>query len=177
MNDFISYKYPAACGMGFLFFCEVFYSINSINLSMDQEFKLKLTKYFLYLSGGIILIYVFFSHWFFADFYHYTLFGFETYNDSQVKIIGTLSLIPALMLFFSAVDPIKNVDSIKLLIASGFMISFTYTYLILFQSFPVLEYFNIILYVSLSLILIVIYPWDYKPRKTKHKQKRRKSIK
>jgi hypothetical protein len=99
------------------------------------------------------------SHWFYPDFYHYTFFGFDAYDDAAVKIIGTISFIPTLLLFFSALNPIRNRDSVKTLIVAGFLMSGTYVYLINNYNFPALEYFNAVLFFLMASSLWAIYPW------------------
>jgi hypothetical protein len=101
------------------------------------------------------------SHWVYPTWYH-DILGFSTYDPGAVKIIGTLSLIPILMMIFAAKNPIKNKDILLILVISGFLISVTYLYLILANQFPLGEYFNVILTFSLSLILLIIYPWKFK---------------
>jgi hypothetical protein len=129
---------------------------------MNNETRLKITKIYLWIAAVFLLFWSPLSHWFYADFYHYTIFGFENYDDAFVKVIGTTAFIPTLLLFFSALNPIKNRDSVKTLIIAGFLMSATYIYLINTQGFPVLEYFNAVLMLVMALSLLLIYPWNLK---------------
>lgn len=124
--------------------------------------RFKIIRIYLWIAAIFLLFWSPLSHWFYPDFYHYTLFGFDAYDDALVKVIGTISLIPTLLLFFSALNPVRNRDSIKTLIVAGFLMSATYVYLINSYNFPVLEYFNAGLFFLMALSMWIIYPWKLK---------------
>lgn len=130
---------------------------------MNDVTRLKITRIFLWIAAVFLLFWTPLSHWFYPDFYHYTLFGFDGYDDALVKVIGTISFIPTLLLFFSALNPIRNRDSVKTLIVAGFLMSATYIFLINFRNFPPLEYANAVLMSGLALFLWLVYPWNLKP--------------
>ena len=125
---------------------------------MSTEVRIRLTKIFLWVFCVIGFIWWPLSHWFFPGFYHKIL-GFASYENSYVKVIGTLSFIPIMMMFFSALNPVRNKDMIKALIASGILMSFAYIYLILTGQFPKLEYINAGITFILAIVLLIIYPW------------------
>lgn len=131
--------------------------------TMSNEKRIKALKIFLCINGVILLFWWPLSHWFYPDVYH-NLLGFKigSYPDNLVKIIGTCGFIPVLLFFFSAIDPLKNRDSIITLIIFAVLISLTYVYLIIRKGFPVLEYINVGLSVSVALFLILFYPWKQK---------------
>ncbi|MFX0070777.1 MAG: hypothetical protein ACFFAO_06780 [Candidatus Hermodarchaeota archaeon] len=122
--------------------------------------RIKILRIYLVILGLFVLIWSVLSHWFFSDFYH-QVYGFEpgSYNDTFVKIIGALAIFPALGLFFSARDPIKNRDLIATLIISSTLLAISYIYLINYQDFPILEYINAISFLILNGIMILLYPW------------------
>jgi len=128
----------------------------------NNTIRLKIIRIYLWAAAIFLLFWSSLSHWFYPDFYHYTLFGFDTYDDALVKVIGTISFIPTLLLFFSALNPVRNRDSIKTLIVAGFLMPATYIYLINTHNFPALEYFNAALFFLMALSLWVIYPWQLK---------------
>jgi hypothetical protein len=129
---------------------------------MHNTTRLKVIRIYLWLAAIFLLFWSPLSHWFYPDFYHYTLFGFDTYDDALVKVIGTISFIPTLLLFFSALNPVRNRDSVKTLIVAGFLMSITYVYLINTHNFPTLEYFNAGLFFLMALSMWIIYPWKLK---------------
>jgi hypothetical protein len=129
---------------------------------MNNITRLKITRIFLWVAAVFLLFTYPLSHWFYADFYHYTIFGFERYDDALIKIIGTTAFIPTLLLFFGALNPIRNRDMVKTLIIAGFLMSATYIYLINTRGFPVLEYLNAALMFVMALSLLLIYPWNLK---------------
>jgi len=98
------------------------------------------------------------SHWFYPDWYH-GLLGFEGYVDSFVKIIGTLSIMPILGLFFTAANLIRNRDLFISLLVLSVLMAATYIFLINTQSFPRLEYLNAGLLLGNAIILSLLYPW------------------
>jgi hypothetical protein len=129
---------------------------------MNNVTRLKITRSFLWVAAVFLLFAYPLSHWFYADFYHYTIFGFESYDDALVKVIGTTAFVPTLLLFFGALNPIRNRDIVKTLIIAGFLMSATYIYMINFRDFPALEYVNAALMLGLALFLWLIYPWNLK---------------
>ena len=98
------------------------------------------------------------SHWFYPDWYHHLL-GFESFDYSLVKIIGTIGVVPVLGMFFAARDPIKNRDFIIVLLVFSPLLAATYVFLILTQSFPSREYFNVALLLINTAALAALYPW------------------
>ena len=92
---------------------------------MNEAKRLSLTKIYLWIAAIFLLFWSPLSHWVYPDFYHYTIFGFESYDEALIKVIGTISFIPTLLLFFSALNPVRNRDSVKTLIIAGFLMSAT----------------------------------------------------
>lgn len=129
----------------------------------NETVKLKMIKIFLWINGVFLLFWWPLSHWFYSDFYH-TLLGFKlgSYQDSLVKVIGACGMIPVLLLYFSAKNPIKNRDSIITLIIFLILLAGTFLYLILKGDFPVKEYLNVGLLTFSALFLILVYPWNIK---------------
>jgi len=126
-----------------------------------ETMRLKITRIYLWIAAIFLLFWSPLSHWFYPDFYHYTIFGFDSYDNALVKVIGTISFIPTLLLFFSALNPLRNRDGVKTLIVAGFLMSATYIYLINNYNFPALEYFNAGLFFLMALSLWIIYPWQF----------------
>jgi hypothetical protein len=87
--------------------------------------------------------------------------GFSTgsYQDSMVKVIGTCGILPVLLCFLSAKKPIINRDGIIILIIFGFLIAFTFLYLIVNGYFPHKELINVSLSLFSAFFLILVYPW------------------
>jgi hypothetical protein len=98
------------------------------------------------------------SHWFYPGWYH-DLLGFESYVDSFVKIIGTLSIMPILGLFFTAANPIRNRDLFVCLLLLCVLMATTYVFLINTQGFPWQEYLNAAFLLGNAIILSLLYPW------------------
>lgn len=130
----------------------------------SDKLKLKITKTFLWIASILSFFWWPLSHWVYPAWYHRIL-GFDGFEDMYVKVIGTLALIPVLIMFFCAINPIKNRDGIKILILSGIAMTFTYIYLIQKGLFPTLEYINAGITLFLSLFLLIFYPWRIKTRK------------
>lgn len=130
---------------------------------MKIENRLLILKYFLWIMGLFLTFWWPLSHWFYSDWYH-TLLGFEigSYQDSMVKVIGTIGIIPTLLIFFSANNPIKNRDMIIVLIVFSVLMSITYLHLINIKQFPVLELINVGLLLFAAIFLSIIYPWRSK---------------
>ena len=116
---------------------------------MKNKLKKRIVSIFCLVVGVLLFFWWPLSHWFYPDLYH-TLLGFQlgSYQDSMVKVIGTLGIIPVMLLIT--------------LIAFSILMAATYTYLILSGLFPFLEYINVGLLLSSALILFIIYPWNYK---------------
>lgn len=127
---------------------------------MCNSMRLKLTKWFLWVMGIFLLFWWPLSHWFYPDWYH-RLLGFQpnTYQNNMVKIIGTLGLLPVLLLFFSAAAPVRNKHMIIVLIAFSLSLAATYLFLIASGQFPALEMVNVGLSLFSALMLSAIYPW------------------
>ena len=81
-------------------------------------------------------------------------------RKSCIEIIGTLNIIPSLMLLFSSFNPIRNRDFIRTAISSALLMAGVYIYLINFENFPNLEYLNVLFLIITSLSLLFLYPWD-----------------
>ena len=130
---------------------------------MSNETRIKTMRVFLSFNGIFLLFWWPLSHWFYPDFYH-NLLGFTigSYPDDLVKIIGTCGFIPVFLLFFSAINPLKNRDSIITLIIFAVLISMTYTYLIEKKGFPSLEFINVGFSLFSAVFLILFYPWKRK---------------
>ena len=114
----------------------------------------------LYLLGLAIftLFWVPLSHWFYPDWYH-KLLGFEQYDYSLVKIIGTTGIVPVLGLFFAARDPIRNRDFIITLLVFCVLLAATYLFLIMEHGFPVREFINVAVLSCNAVILTFLFPW------------------
>jgi hypothetical protein len=123
--------------------------------------RLQILKIYLWLTGIFLLLWWPLSHWFYAEWYH-ALFGFENpaqyAHNSLVKIIGLTGFCPIFLMFFAALNPIRNRDALKVFIITGFMVPIVYFYLIQTHGFPPLEYFNAAMYAGTALILIILYP-------------------
>lgn len=127
---------------------------------MNQEIKLNLTKGFLWITALITFFWWPVGHWVYPDLYHKIL-GFKSYDLAFSRIIGTLSLAVVIMMVLAAKDPIKNKDMVIGLIITGFLMYFTYVYLILLNQVPYGEFINVALTFALPLVLTLVYPWNY----------------
>jgi hypothetical protein len=79
---------------------------------------------------------------------------------NRIKIIGTCGIIPSLLLFFSALNPLKNRDMIIIIIlVYAACMALTYIFLIITRGFPKQEYFNVVLLIINIVVLGVLYPW------------------
>lgn len=113
--------------------------------------------YFLFL--GLFLAFWWpLSHWFYPDWYH-RLLGFESYDYALVKIIGTIGIIPVLGVFYTALNPLRNVDFVKVLLVFFVLMAVTYIYLITMHGFPTGEYVNVGLLIINTVIITAIFPW------------------
>ena len=101
------------------------------------------------------------SHWFYPDWYH-RLLGFhpDSYQYNLVKIIGTLGVVPVLLIFFSAAAPVRNKHMVIVLIIFSLLIAVTYLLLIASGQLPGLEIVNVALSAFSALFLAVLYPWQ-----------------
>ncbi len=127
---------------------------------MNDQLKLKITRAFLWIVGVFLFFWWPLSHWFYPDPYH-QLLGFQvgSYQDNLVKVIGTTGIAPVLLLFFSAMNPIRNRQMIVTLIIFSFLMAGTFLFLILTGQFPKLEWINVCLLAFSALFLILCYPW------------------
>ncbi len=127
---------------------------------MNNSLRLKLTQRFLLVMGIFLLFWWPLSHWFYPDWYH-RLLGFEpgSYQNNLVKIIGTLGLIPVLLVFFAAAAPVRNKHMVIVLIAFSLSIAATCVYLIAAGQLPWLEMINVGLSCFAAAFLAVFYPW------------------
>lgn len=99
------------------------------------------------------------SHWFYPDWYH-GLLGFESYDDSLVKIIGTIGFFPVLGMFFAAADPIRNRDIVITTVVFSVLMAGTYVFLIWTRGFPILELVNVALLAGNVVFIAFLYPWS-----------------
>ncbi len=127
---------------------------------MSNSLRLTLTKRFLWVMGIFLLFWWPLSHWFYPGWYH-RLLGFQpgSYQDNFVKIIGTLGVVPVLLIFFSAAAPVRNKHMVIILIVFSLSIAATYLYLIASGQFPRLEMVNVGLSLFSALFLAALYPW------------------
>ncbi len=128
---------------------------------INNYLKIKIIKIFLWGASIFILFWWPLSHWLYPDLYH-KLLGFTngSYQDNMVKIIGTTGILPMLMTFLSAINPIKNRDMIIILIVFLFLMVFTYLFLIITNQFPKLEYINVAILLFSAIFLLLFYPWN-----------------
>lgn len=122
--------------------------------------RIAVLKLYLWALGAFTFAWWPLSHWFYPDWYHQML-GFEQYDYSLVKIIGTIGIIPVLGMFFAAIDPIKNRDFVLTLLVFFVLMAGTYIYLINTHDFPAREYLNVALLVANTIILVILYPWRF----------------
>lgn len=120
--------------------------------------RIAVLKIYLWLVGTFTLVWWPLSHWFYPDWYH-RLLGFERYDYSLVKIIGTIGIIPVLGIYFTALNPLRNRDIVITLLVFFVLMAATYIYLISAHNFPVLEYINVCLLLVNTIILGALYPW------------------
>ncbi|MEW5734198.1 MAG: hypothetical protein AB1921_05045 [Thermodesulfobacteriota bacterium] len=120
--------------------------------------RMRVLKIYLWTAGIFCLFYWPVSHWFYPEWYH-RLMGFTSYEDSFVKIIGTLSLLPVAGIFALALRPLQNRDLAALLTVFAVLMAGTYVFVILFRGFPAREWFNVALLFGNAAGLCVLYPW------------------
>lgn len=119
--------------------------------------KIRVLRAYLLVLGVFTLFWWPLCHWFFSDWYH-SLLGFGSFNRDISAIIGTIGMVPVLLIFFAAKNPVRNRDSLLVLILFALLMAGTYVYLIVFRDFPVLEYFNAGILVFNAAVLIVLFP-------------------
>ncbi|NDJ76142.1 MAG: hypothetical protein GYB65_07775 [Chloroflexi bacterium] len=98
------------------------------------------------------------SHWFFSDWYH-DLLGFDSYEDSFSKMIGTLGLLPVAGLVILARHPERYRELFLALLGFMVCLAATYVYLIIELGWPTGEYFNVALIGINLALLLLLYPW------------------
>jgi hypothetical protein len=112
--------------------------------------------------GLFLLLWWPLSHWLYPVWYH-TVLGFEDpaqYADNAlIKVIGTAGFFPALLLFFAAINPLRNRDIVKVLIINGLVGGIATSYLIATGQFPARESLNVLLYFAAALGMTILYPW------------------
>jgi hypothetical protein len=121
--------------------------------------KLKILKMYLWSLGLFALFWWVLGHWVYPDWYHHAL-GFEGYDDAFVKIIGTLTVLPVLGVFFTAANPLRNKDFVISLLVLSILMAATYVFLINTGQFPEGEYVNVALLVVNTIVLSFLYPWN-----------------
>ena len=120
--------------------------------------RIKVLKAYLWIFGVLAFLWWPMGHWVYPDWYH-AILGFESYVSSFVKVIGTLSVLPVLGILFAATNPLRNRDSVIVLLAGSALMAATYIHLISIGEFPVEEYFNVGLLAINAAITIALYPW------------------
>lgn len=120
--------------------------------------RIKVLKAYLWVFGALAFLWWPVGHWVYPGWYH-TILGFESYASSYVKVIGTLSVLPVLGVFFAAANPLRNRDSVIVLLVGSVLMIATYIYLIDIGEFPAQEYFNVSLLAINTIMLSVLYPW------------------
>lgn len=118
----------------------------------------RLLRIYLVLLGTFTLFWWPLSHWFYPDWYH-GLMGFNHYDYSLVKIIGTIGVIPVCLIYFIAIHPERNRDMAIILLIFFPLLALTYIYLISYHEFPRQEYINVALLLFNELLLASLYPW------------------
>lgn len=124
---------------------------------INTNTRLKITKFFLLITSTLLFFWWPLSHWFYSTWYH-TILGFETWNESLVKIIGTCGIFPVLIMFTSGLNPAKNRVNIFTIVVFFFLFGLTFLYLTISGAFPVKEYINVGLCFFSSIFLFIIYP-------------------
>jgi hypothetical protein len=112
----------------------------------------------LWIFGVLAFLWWPLSHWVYPDWYHGVL-GFESYAAPYAKVIGTLSVLPVLGIFFAAANPLRNRDFVISLLVISVLMMGTYILLIYTQAFPAEEYFNVGLLAVNTVVLSLLYPW------------------
>lgn len=100
------------------------------------------------------------SHLFYPVWYH-RLLGFENpmqyANNPFITVIGFSGFFPTMLLFFSAINPIRNRDMIKTSIMGSIFGGLMYVYLIKTEQFPTEEYLNVSLFFTAATLLTFFY--------------------
>lgn len=96
------------------------------------------------------------SHWFYSDWYH-QLLGFEHYDSTFVKLIGTMGVLPVSGLLWSAWHPHESRAFAAAFILWSFCLGATYLYLVESGQFPQGELFNVALITGNLLVWFFLY--------------------
>jgi hypothetical protein len=120
--------------------------------------RIKVLQAYLWVFGVLAVFWWPMGHWVYPDWYHGIL-GFENYELAFVRVIGTLSVLPALGICFAAVNPLRNRDFVIALMGASVLMIGTYILLIQTQEFPTGEYLNVGVLVINTVILSLLYPW------------------
>ena len=120
--------------------------------------RLKILRLYLLFLALFTLFWWPLSHWLYPDWYH-ELLGFNGYDYSLVKIIGTTGVVPVLGMFFAARDPIRNRDFVSSILVFCVLLAATYVFLIETHGFPTREYANVALLVGNAALLGLLFPW------------------
>lgn len=128
-----------------------------------MESRLRILRVVLFVLGLLLFVWWPLSHWLYSVWYH-TLMGFENpaqyAENALVRVVGLTGFFPVLLLFFAALNPLRNRDIIKVLISYSVLGGFYTTYLITSGQFPTQEYLNVLLYFATAVLLLIIYPWN-----------------
>ena len=137
--------------------------MNAFNMN-----RISLVKTYLWVCSIFLAFWWPLSHWFYSDFYHQTIMGFApgSYPEGMVKTIGVCGVIPVLLAYFAARDPLNNRPAVISLITFSFLIAFTYISLILEEQFPVNEMINVVICLFSAIFLLVFFPWQQSKPKT-----------
>jgi len=119
--------------------------------------KTRMLQLLLSVMGLFLLFWWPLSHWFYADWYH-MLLGFSSYDPALVRIIGTSGIVPVLLIFVTATDPIRYRGNLAILVLFSLLLAGTYVFLIVSGQFPVQEVANVILCVVSAGILVMLWP-------------------
>lgn len=119
--------------------------------------KIRILQLFLSVMGLFLLFWWPLSHWFYADWYH-TLLGFASYDLGLVRIIGTSGIVPVLLIFVTATDPVRYRGNLAILLLFSVLLAGTYVYLIVGGQFPMREMLNVVLCGVTALVLVLLWP-------------------
>lgn len=129
-----------------------------------MESRLRILRVVLFVLGLLLLVWWPLSHWLYSVWYH-ALMGFENpaqYADNAlVRVVGLTGFFPVLLLFFAALNPLRNRDIVIVLIIYGVLGGCFTSYLIESGQFPRPEYLNVLLYFGTSVLLLILFPWKY----------------
>lgn len=102
------------------------------------------------------------SHFFYPVWYH-ALLGFanpeQFARNPLVTTIGFAGMMPTLLLFVSARNPVRNRDAILALIISSGLGCLTFSYLVWTGQFPAREIVNVCLFFATTILLSFFYFW------------------